>query len=166
MIAMMMACEPKLLIADEPTTALDVTIQAQILKLMKDLRDREGTAIMMITHDLGVIAETCDTVTVMYAGRVVETASVTELFANPKHAYTRGLIACTPSLSSERKSILPAIPGQVANPSDFVEGCRFCQRMERTGETLLKIPDYKEISPGHWVEMCPICLDENEDRWE
>ena len=166
MIAMMMACEPKLLIADEPTTALDVTIQAQILKLMKDLRDREGTAIMMITPDLGVIAETCDTVTVMYAGRVVETASVTELFANPKHAYTRGLIACTPSLSSERKSILPAIPGQVANPSDFVEGCRFCQRMERTGETLLKIPDYKEISPGHWVEMCPICLDENEDRWE
>ena len=166
MIAMMMACEPKLLIADEPTTALDVTIQAQILKLMKDLRDREGTAIMMITHDLGVIAETCDTVTVMYAGRVVETASVTELFANPKHAYTRGLIACTPSLSSERKSILPAIPGQVANPSDFVEGCRFCQRMERTGETLLKIPDYKEISPGHWAEMCPICLDENEDRWE
>ena len=166
MIAMMMACEPKLLIADEPTTALDVTIQAQILKLMKDLRDREGTAIMMITHDLGVIAETCDTVTVMYAGRVVETASVTELFANPKHAYTRGLIACTPSLSSERKSILPAIPGQVANPSDFVEGCRFCQRMERTGETLLMIPDYKEISPGHWVEMCPICLDENEDRWE
>ena len=166
MIAMMMACEPKLLIADEPTTALDVTIQAQILKLMKDLRDREGTAIMMITHDLGVIAETCDTVTVMYAGRVVETASVTELFANPKHAYTRGLIACTPSLSSERKSILPAIPGQVANPSDFVEGCRFCQRMERTGETLLKSPDYKEISPGHWVEMCPICLDENEDRWE
>ena len=166
MIAMMMACEPKLLIADEPTTALDVTIQAQILKLMKDLRDREGTAIMMITHDLGVIAETCDTVTVMYAGRVVETASVTELFATPKHAYTRGLIACTPSLSSERKSILPAIPGQVANPSDFVEGCRFCQRMERTGETLLKIPDYKEISPGHWVEMCPICLDENEDRWE
>ena len=166
MIAMMMACEPKLLIADEPTTALDVTIQAQILKLMKDLRDREGTAIMMITHDLGVIAETCDTVTVMYAGRVVETASVTELFANPKHAYTRGLIACTPSLSSERKSILPAIPGQVANPSDFVGGCRFCQRMERTGETLLKIPDYKEISPGHWVEMCPICLDENEDKWE
>ena len=166
MIAMMMACEPKLLIADEPTTALDVTIQAQILKLMKDLRNREGTAILMITHDLGVIAETCDTVTVMYAGRVVETASVTELFANPKHAYTRGLIACTPSLSSERKSILPAIPGQVANPSDFVEGCRFCQRMERTGKTLLKIPDYKEISPGHWVEMCPICLDENEDRWE
>jgi len=166
MIAMMMACEPKLLIADEPTTALDVTIQAQILKLMKDLRDREGTAIMMITHDLGVIAETCDTVTVMYAGRVVETASVTELFSNPQHAYTRGLIACTPSLLSERKSILPAIPGQVANPSDFVEGCRFCQRMERTGETLLKIPDYKEISPGHWVEMCPICLDENEDRWE
>ena len=122
MIAMMMACEPKLLIADEPTTALDVTIQAQILKLMKDLRDREGTAIMMITHDLGVIAETCDTVTVMYAGRVVETASVTELFANPKHAYTRGLIACTPSLSSERKYTS-------CDSGSGSKSFRFCRRM-------------------------------------
>ena len=102
MIAMMMACEPKLLIADEPTTALDVTIQAQILQLMRDLRDREGTSIMLITHDLGVIAEMCDSVTVMYAGRVVERAPILELFSNPRHAYTRGLISCTPSLSSSR----------------------------------------------------------------
>ena len=166
MIAMMMACEPKLLIADEPTTALDVTIQAQILKLMKDLREREKTSIMLITHDLGVIAEMCDTVSVMYAGRVVERAPVVELFSDPKHAYTRGLIQCTPSLSSIPKSTLATIPGQVANPSEFVPGCRFCQRMGRTGDTLLQIPDYTEISPGHWVEMCEICINPEQDKWE
>ena len=165
MIGMMMACEPKLLIADEPTTALDVTIQAQILNLMKNLRDDKGTAILLITHDLGVIAEMCDDVTVMYAGRVVERANVREIFSNPLHAYTRGLIACTPSLESERGSILPAIPGQVANPSDFVSGCRFCQRMEREGQTLVNRPEFVEASEGHWVESCPICLDESQDRW-
>ncbi len=165
MIAMMMACEPKLLIADEPTTALDVTIQAQILKLMRDLRDREGTSILLITHDLGVIAEMCDSVTVMYAGRVVERAPISTLFSNPLHAYTRGLISCTPSLSSTRKSTLPAIPGQVASPSEFVSGCRFCQRMERTGETLSSPPDLREVEPGHWVDMCPICTDIEQDNW-
>jgi len=165
MIAMMMACEPKLLIADEPTTALDVTIQAQILKLMRDLRDREGTSIMLITHDLGVIAEMCDSVVVMYAGRVVERAPISNLFSNPRHAYTRGLISCTPSLYSTRKSTLPAIPGQVASPSEFVSGCRFCQRMERTGETLSSPPDLREVEPGHWVDMCPICTDINQDNW-
>ena len=166
MIGMMMACEPKLLIADEPTTALDVTIQAQILKLMKDLRDKKGTAILLITHDLGVIAEMCDDVTVMYAGRVVERAPVVELFDNPMHAYTRGLIACTPNMESMRGSVLPAIPGQVATPSEFVNGCRFCQRMERDGETLQVRPEMVEIEDGHWVESCPICLDESQDRWE
>ena len=166
MIGMMMACEPKLLIADEPTTALDVTIQAQILKLMKDLRDKKGTAILLITHDLGVIAEMCDDVSVMYAGRVVERAPVVELFDNPMHAYTRGLIACTPNMESMRGSVLPAIPGQVATPSEFVNGCRFCQRMERDGETLQVRPEMVEIEDGHWVESCPICLDESQDRWE
>ena len=166
MIGMMMACEPKLLIADEPTTALDVTIQAQILKLMKDLRDKKGTAILLITHDLGVIAEMCDDVTVMYAGRVVERAPVVELFDNPMHAYTRGLIACTPNMESMRGSVLPAIPGQVATPSEFVNGCRFCQRMERDGETLQFRPEMVEVEDGHWVESCPICLDESQDRWE
>jgi len=165
MIGMMMACEPKLLIADEPTTALDVTIQAQILTLMKTLRDEKGTAILLITHDLGVIAEMCDDVTVMYAGRVVERAPVREIFSNPLHAYTRGLIACTPSLESERGTILPAIPGQVANPSDFVSGCRFCQRMGREGETLVTRPAFVEASEEHWVESCSICLDESQDRW-
>jgi oligopeptide/dipeptide ABC transporter ATP-binding protein len=166
MIGMMMACEPKLLIADEPTTALDVTIQAQILKLMMDLRDQKGTAILLITHDLGVIAEMCDDVAVMYAGRVVEQAPVKELFSNPMHAYTRGLIACTPNLESTRDSVLPAIPGQVATPSEFVNGCRFCQRMERGGETLIARPKMKEVSEMHFVESCKICLDESQDRWQ
>ena len=166
MIAQSLACSPSILIADEPTTALDVTIQAQILNLMKSLRDEKGTAILLITHDLGVIAEMCDEVTVMYAGMVVERAPIREIFSNPLHAYTRGLIACTPSLESERGSILPAKPGQVANPSDFVSGCRFCQRMEREGQTLLNRPEFVEASEGHWVESCPICLDESQDRWE
>lgn len=165
MIAMMMSCEPKLLIADEPTTALDVTIQAQILSLMRNLRKEKGTSIMLITHDLGVIAEMCDFVTVMYAGRVVEKAPIGELFDNPRHAYTRGLLASSPSLDSERKSVLPAIPGQVAQPSDFVSGCRFCQRMGRTGDTLTNRPEMEEISPGHWVENCPACVGGSDEAW-
>jgi len=165
MIAMMMSCEPKLLIADEPTTALDVTIQAQILSLMRNLRKEKGTSIMLITHDLGVIAEMCDFVTVMYAGRVVEKAPIGELFDNPRHAYTRGLLASSPSLDSERKSVLPAIPGQVAQPSDFVSGCRFCQRMGRTGDTLTTRPEMEEISPGHWVENCPECVGGSDEAW-
>ena len=104
MIAMMMACEPRLLIADEPTTALDVTIQSQIVELMKDLRNRKGTSILLITHDIGLVAEMCDRMGVMYAGRVVEQASVEEIFANPRHAYTKGLMASSPSVESERKS--------------------------------------------------------------
>ena len=165
MIAMMMSCEPKLLIADEPTTALDVTIQAQILSLMRTLRKEKGTSIMLITHDLGVIAEMCDFVTVMYAGRVVEKAPIDELFQNPSHAYTRGLLASSPRLDSERKSTLPAIPGQVAQPSDFVIGCRFCQRMGREGDTLSIRPGMKEISPGHWVENCPECVGGTDESW-
>jgi len=165
MIAMMMSCEPKLLIADEPTTALDVTIQAQILSLMRRLRKEKGTSIMLITHDLGVIAEMCDFVTVMYAGRVVEKSPIGDLFDNPSHAYTRGLLASSPRLDSERKSVLPAIPGQVAQPSDFVSGCRFCQRMGRTGTTLSIRPEMKEISPGHWVENCPECVGGSDESW-
>ena len=157
MIAMMMACEPRLLIADEPTTALDVTIQSQIVELMKDLRNRKGTSILLITHDIGLVAEMCDRMGVMYAGRVVEQASVEEIFANPRHAYTKGLMASSPSLESERKSELSTIPGQVAAPSDYVPGCRFCQRMEVGGETLQNRPPTREISPGHWVEDCPVC---------
>jgi len=162
MIAMMMACEPKLLIADEPTTALDVTIQAQILQLMRDLREDKGTSILLITHDLGVIAEMCDAVTVMYAGRVVEQGSVEEIFDDPRHAYTRGLLRSSPRMDSDRNSELPAIPGQVAQPSDFVSGCRFCQRMGRKGKTLSNRPNLIEVSEGHLVADCPECFTSNE----
>lgn len=127
MIAMALACEPRLLVADEPTTALDVTIQAQILALLSDLRDRLGMAILLITHDLGVVAEYCDHVVVMYAGRVVEKAPVRPLFANPRHPYTAGLLASIPKLDSER-GILPTIPGMVPSPGNRPPGCPFADR--------------------------------------
>lgn len=162
MIAIALACEPDLLIADEPTTALDVTVQAQILDLMGEMQKRLGMAVLMITHDLGVIAQNCDEVVVMYAGRVVERASVEEIFKDPKHAYTRGLLGSIPRLDSERKSVLPTIPGQVAAITDFVSGCRYCQRMERQDPVLLRQrPEYLEVSKGHWVEACPVCYQES-----
>jgi oligopeptide/dipeptide ABC transporter ATP-binding protein len=156
-IAMALACRPDLVIADEPTTALDVTVQAQILDLIKRLQGEMGMAMILITHDLGVIAETCDEVVVMYAGRVVERASAEELFARPLHAYTRGLLASIPRMETLPKSVLPVIPGMVASLRDFVPGCRFCQRMGRDGATLRERPPYMLVSPGHWVEACPIC---------
>jgi len=156
-IAMALACKPDLVIADEPTTALDVTVQAQILDLMKRLQAEMGMAVILITHDLGVIAETCDEVVVMYGGRVVERAPVRELFALPLHAYTRGLLASIPRMETPRKTVLPVIPGMVASLKDFVPGCRFCQRMDRQGSTLRERPPFLEVSPGHWVEACPIC---------
>ena len=127
MIAMAMSCEPELLIADEPTTALDVTIQAQILELMEDIRAKRNTGILMITHDLGVVAEMCSRVVVMYAGRIVEEASVEDLFANPKHPYTQGLIASVPKLGSGVSS-LPSIPGSVPDLSVMPKGCKFAPR--------------------------------------
>jgi peptide/nickel transport system ATP-binding protein len=158
MIAIALSCEPDLLIADEPTTALDVTVQAQILNLISKMQDSLGMAVMLITHDLGVIAEQCDEVIVMYAGRIVERAPVEELFSNPLHSYTKGLLTSMPHLDSVRKSELPTIPGQVAPIHEFVVGCRFCQRMERAVEDSDNRPTYKEISPGHFVENCPQCL--------
>lgn len=127
MIAMALSCEPELLIADEPTTALDVTIQAQILELMRDLRDRFHTGIILITHDLGVIAELADKVSVMYAGKVVEEATVDELFAEPKHPYTQGLLASIPVLG-EVKERLAVIPGSVPSLRNLPAGCRFAGR--------------------------------------
>jgi peptide/nickel transport system ATP-binding protein len=127
MIAMALACKPRLLIADEPTTALDVTIQAQILELMRVLRDETGTAIILITHDLGVIAELAQDVAVMYAGRIVEKASVMQLFAEPQHPYTIGLLGSIPKLHL-RQERLPAIEGQVPSPADTPAGCRFAPR--------------------------------------
>ena len=127
MIAMALACRPKLLIADEPTTALDVTIQAQILELMRMLRDETGTAIILITHSLGVVAELAQDVAVMYAGRIVEKASVEQLFAQPEHPYTIGLLGSIPKLHV-RQERLPAIEGQVPSPAEAPPGCRFAPR--------------------------------------
>jgi peptide/nickel transport system ATP-binding protein len=127
MIAMALACEPRLLIADEPTTALDVTIQAQILDLLRTLREETGTAIILITHDLGVVAELADEVAVMYAGRIVEHASVTTLFSRPEHPYTVGLLGSIPRLDVEQER-LPAIEGLVPNPLEPIPGCHFHPR--------------------------------------
>ena len=127
MIAMALSCEPSLLIADEPTTALDVTIQAQILELLADLRGRHGMAVLLITHDLGVVAEVCDRVAVMYAGQIVETGAVDEIFAEPSHPYTRGLLDSLPSVENPGQRLNP-IPGTVPNPTDWPEGCRFRAR--------------------------------------
>jgi peptide/nickel transport system ATP-binding protein len=127
MIAMALACKPDLLIADEPTTALDVTIQAQILELLRTLQRELGTAIMLITHDLGVVAECCDEVVVMYAGRVVERATTAELFARPRHHYSHGLLASVPSLDTPRAR-LKEIPGMVPSLHDLPAGCKFADR--------------------------------------
>jgi oligopeptide/dipeptide ABC transporter ATP-binding protein len=156
-IAMALACRPALLIADEPTTALDVTVQAQILDLMGRLQSEMGMATILITHDLGVIAESCDEVVVMYAGRVVEQASAEELFSNPLHAYTKGLLHSIPTLDTPSKSVLNTIPGMVASLADLSHGCRFCQRMGRTNPVTRERPKFEEVSPGHSVETCPQC---------
>ena len=128
MIAMALACEPKLLIADEPTTALDVTIQAQVLELMLSLARETGTSMLLITHDLGVVAETCDRACVMYCGRLVEAASVEDLFAAPRHPYSAGLLASVTRVRAERLATLPTIPGVVPDPAHLPSGCTFRDR--------------------------------------
>ena len=144
MIAMALACEPELLIADEPTTALDVTIQAQILDLMRTLQRETNTAMILITHDLGVVAEMCDRVAVMYAGEIVEESSVTNLFEDPKHPYTRGLIGSVPVLGDVRES-LTTIPGSVPNLIDLPAGCRFAPRC--TTRVELSVAEAEEHHP-------------------
>ncbi|AOK89249.1 ABC transporter ATP-binding protein [Paenibacillus polymyxa] len=149
MIAMAMVCNPKLLIADEPTTALDVTIQAQILDLMRELQKSEGTSILMITHDLGVVAEMCDRVVIMYAGQVVEETDVKTLFKDPKHPYTQSLLASLPQLNSDQER-LASIPGQVPNPLDMPKGCRFAPRCQFAKEICrAEAPELTEVEPGH-----------------
>jgi oligopeptide/dipeptide ABC transporter ATP-binding protein len=155
MIAMALACVPELLIADEPTTALDVTIQAQILDLMRNLRSKMDTSIILITHDLGVVAEMCDRVVVMYAGRIVEESPVVELFETPKHPYTTALIGSTPVLGQADKA-LTTIPGSVPNLIDLPPGCKFAPRCLPRVENELEIctseePELKQIAPGRWV---------------
>jgi peptide/nickel transport system ATP-binding protein len=150
MIAMALACDPRLLIADEPTTALDVTLQAQILDLMRELKAESGAAIILITHDLGVVAEVCDEVAVMYAGEVVERASVDALFANPQHPYTVGLLGSIPRLD-HRASHLATIEGMVPNMADPPKGCRFAARCPFTETACLaEPPRFAEVSSGHW----------------
>jgi peptide/nickel transport system ATP-binding protein len=149
MVAMALACKPKLLIADEPTTALDVTIQAQILDLMRTLREETGTAIILITHDLGVVAELADDVVVMYAGRIVERATVAALFAEPQHPYTVGLLGSIPRLDIEQDR-LAAIEGQVPNPLAPVAGCRFHPRCPFAIERcLVDEPPLLDLGQGH-----------------
>jgi len=155
MIAMALACEPELLIADEPTTALDVTIQAQILDLMRNLRDETGTAIVLITHDLGVVAEMCDRVAVMYAGEIVEQTDVITLFRRPRHPYTQGLIGSIPVVGDVRDE-LAVIPGNVPNLIDLPVGCRFAPRclirIQEDVELASEIhPQLRPIGPGHEV---------------
>jgi peptide/nickel transport system ATP-binding protein len=153
MIAMALACGPQLLIADEPTTALDVTIQAQILELLGELKARMGMAVMLITHAMGVIAETAQRVAVMYAGKVVEEAPVAELFRAPRHPYTRGLIRSIPriDLAATRKERLEAIPGVVPSLLDPAPGCRFAPRCAHAREECRATPALREIGAGHKV---------------
>ena len=165
MIAMALALNPQLLLADEPTTALDVTIQAQILDLMRDLRERMGTAVILITHDLGVIAEMADRVAVMYAGRIVEHTKITTLFEEPLHPYTQGLINSIPVLGKV-KDRLDVIPGSVPNLINLPVGCTFAPRCRLRVENELTVcteemPDMRLATPGHEVR-CWLYQDDEE----
>jgi len=152
MIAMALSCNPSLLIADEPTTALDVTIQAQILDLMKELQQKIGMALLLITHDLGVVAEQADNVAIMYAGKMVERSNTREIFTKPFHPYTVGLLNSLPSTGSAKKHRLDAIPGVVPNPLHLPSGCRFRDRCPKAAELCAqKEPELVQKEPGHTV---------------
>lgn len=151
MIAMALSCNPKLLIADEPTTALDVTVQAQILDLIGELQEQLGMAVLLITHDLGVVAEQADEVAVMYAGKIVERAAPDIIFARPLHPYTVGLMKSIPGMGVPGER-LDAIPGIVPSPLDWPSGCRFRTRCTRADESCARQqPELVEVEPGHWV---------------
>ncbi len=153
MIAMALACEPKLLIADEPTTALDVTIQEQILHLIRELNEKLGMSVLFITHDMGAVAQLCHSVKVMYLGQVVESASTEELFDQPLHPYTKGLLACIPHLKVERGKSLPVITGTVPPLSKIPEGCHFCTRCADADDRCRQQqPPFIETNPGHFVK--------------
>ncbi len=161
MIAMALACDPRLLIADEPTTALDVTVQAQILDLMRHLRDETGAAIMLITHDLGVIAELAQEVVVMYAGKVVERTGVAALFADPQHPYTIGLLGSIPKLHDELDR-LATIEGMVPSPLDLPVGCRFHPRCPFAVDAYrASEPPLAEVKPGHFSACWRAPLEEH-----
>jgi oligopeptide/dipeptide ABC transporter ATP-binding protein len=157
MIAMALSCNPKVLIADEPTTALDVTIQAQILDLMRELQKTFGTAIVLITHDMGVVAENADRVVVMYAGRKVEEADSAELFDNPGHPYTKGLLGSIPHLdtaarSGARRARLNEIKGMVPSLFNLPQGCSFAPRCSLASDQCRAVrPTLEQQRPGHWI---------------
>ncbi|PWW36115.1 oligopeptide/dipeptide ABC transporter ATP-binding protein [Paenibacillus pabuli] len=168
MIAMALSCKPKLLIADEPTTALDVTIQAQILNLMKELREEMDTSIMLITHDLGVVAEMADKVVVMYAGQVVEETDVFTLFEQPLHPYTQGLMRSIPHIETDAEEMLASIPGAVPPLSNMPKGCRFHTRCEfAVGKCLSEAPMLLPVQEGHevrcWMAQDPVAWKTREE---
>ena len=152
MIAMAIACEPRLLIADEPTTALDVTVQAQVFELLRDLRRRIGVAIVLITHDMGAVAEMADRVVVMYAGRVVESGSTADVVNRPRHPYTRGLIGCIPDLDADPRVELTEIPGAVPSLADIGPGCAFADRCALADSVCRStLPPFSSAAPGDGV---------------
>ena len=151
-IAMALACNPELLIADEPTTALDVTIQAQVLEMMNDLKQKLGTSVIMITHDLGIVAEFCDSVAVIYAGEIVEYGSGDQIFDNPQHPYTLGLFGSLPRLDSKERRLKP-IKGLMADPTNLPTGCKFSERCPHATEKCKSEPPKEyEVENGHMVK--------------
>ena len=155
-IAMALACNPALLIADEPTTALDVTVQAQVLEMIKELRDKFGTSVLMITHDLGIIAEMCDYVEVMYAGRIVESGTLEDIFDRTRHPYTQGLFDSLPNIDNRTAELKP-IRGLMPDPANLPEGCSFWPRCDYCMDICKQEePELKEISPGHFC-ACHLC---------
>ena len=151
-IAMALACNPELLLADEPTTALDVTIQAQVLDMMRELKEKLGTSVILITHDFGVVADFCTSVAVTYAGEIIEHGSVDRIFNNPQHPYTQGLFNSLPSLEATSRRLKP-IKGLMPDPTDLPPGCRFCERCEYASEECEKsAPEAYEVEPGHTVK--------------
>ncbi len=163
MIAMALACSPSLLIADEPTTALDVTIQAQILDLIDDLKEDLGTGVVMVTHDMGVVAEVADKVMVMYAGEVVETGTVEEIFESPKHPYTKGLLSSVPNIDDPEQN-LSAIPGSLPSLSDHIEGCRFHPRCQfATEKCRTQVPPTFNVKENH-LSKCWLQEVDNYDK--
>lgn len=164
-IAMALACSPHLLIADEPTTALDVTIQAQVLDMINALKRENGTSVMLITHDLGVVAQMCDRVVIMYAGEIVEMGDRRNIYKETGHPYTKGLFGSLPSMSSKERRLKP-IQGLMPDPANLPAGCKFADRCPyKTAECVKTHPDLEQISPGHWVR-CLHCLQGEEKAYE